>query len=125
MNFSAGLVFLLLAAPASASAKEPPMEIKAGLSVAAKYESRYKTAGDFFVGFEACSRGGRPSEKIGGTVVSGMRVMLYRREVAVSLPPPDTGGPSTFAPEEFCVVPAGKRFFVLSYSYGDSIQFAG
>jgi|GEM_PF-1371712 len=82
--------------------------------------SRYKKAGDFLVGFEARSNG-KPAEKMGQVAVSGQRVMIYRREVAVSLPPPDTGGPSTFTQEEFCVVPAGKTFFVLSYSYGDSI----
>jgi len=83
--------------------------------------SRYKSAGDFLAGFEALSRGGRRAEKMGEIIVSGARVMAYSREVAVSLPPPDTGGPSVFAREEFCVVPAGKRFFILSYSYGDSI----
>lgn len=29
--------------------------------------------------------------------------------------------PATFTDEEFCVVPAGKMFFVLSYSHGDLI----
>ena len=86
--------------------------------------SRYKTAGDFLVGLEARSKGGKQPEKTGSAAVSGARVMLYRREVAVSLPLPDTGGPSTFAQEEFCVVPAGKLFFVLSYSYDDSIPDA-
>ncbi|MFA6434960.1 MAG: hypothetical protein WCW52_09725 [Elusimicrobiales bacterium] len=83
--------------------------------------SRYKTAGDFLAGFEALSKGGTKSEKIGTEAVSGARVLLYRREIAVTLPPPDTAGPATFTREEFCVVPAGKRFLVLSYSYGDSI----
>ena len=83
--------------------------------------SRYKTAGDFLVGLEARSKGGKQPEKTGSAAVSGARVMLYRREVAVSLPLPDTGGPSTYTQEEFCVVPAGKMFFILSYSYRDSI----
>jgi len=80
-------------------------------------KSRSKSAGDFLVGLEARSKGGKLPEKKEFTVVSGMRVMLYRREIAVSLPPPGTGGPSAFAREEFCVVPAGKRFFILSYSH--------
>lgn len=85
-------------------------------------KSRYKTAADFWAGFEARSHsGGNLAEKIGAVDVSGMSVMLYRRAVVVSLPPPDASGPSTFTDEEFCVVPAGKMFFVLSYSYGDSI----
>ena len=83
--------------------------------------SRYTTAGNFLVGFEARSRGGKPAGKIGTALVSGVRVLIYSREVPVSLPPPDTAGRSVFAREEFCVVPAGKMFFVLSYSYGDSI----
>lgn len=86
--------------------------------------SRYKTAGDFLAGFEARSEG-RPAEKMGQAAVSGRRVMIYRRAVPVSLPDPGTGGPSTYTQEEFCVVPAGKNFFVLSYSYGDSIPDPG
>lgn len=87
-------------------------------------KSRYETADDFLAGFEARSiKDGKPAEKIGAVDVSGMSVMLYRREVPVSFfqPPPDTSGPWIFTKEEFCVVPAGKMFFVLSYSYGDSI----
>lgn len=83
--------------------------------------SRYKSSGAFLAGFEALSRGGKKADKSGSAVVSGVRVLIYRREIAVSLPAPDVGGPSTFTREEFCVVPAGKQFFVLSYSYGDSI----
>ena len=158
MNFGACLtVLILLAAPASAAAKEQPVKIKASLSEAARYKvpegwaeefspnqgdpqallsrglhkikirlsggagSRYKTAGDYLVGFESRSKNGKPAEKTGAAGVPGARVMLYRREVPVSLPLPDTGGPAVFGQEEFCVVPAGKMFFVLSYSYGDSI----
>ncbi|HBA61115.1 MAG TPA: hypothetical protein DCZ92_09910 [Elusimicrobia bacterium] len=83
--------------------------------------SRYKTSGDFMAGFEVLSKGGKKAEKAGPVLVSGERVMLFSREVAVSLPAPDTGGPSIFGKEEFCVVPYGKQFFVLSYAYGDSI----
>ncbi len=86
--------------------------------------SRYKSSGAFLSGFEALSQGGKKADITGFITVSGARVLLYRREVPVSLPDPDTGGPSTFAQEEFCVVPAGKLFFVLSYSYGDSIPDA-
>lgn len=84
-------------------------------------KSRYKTADDFLAGFESRSHGGKPAEKIGAVDVSGMSVMMYRREVVVSLPPPDTSGPATFTDEEFCVVSAGKMFFILRYSYGDSM----
>ncbi|MEI7529641.1 MAG: hypothetical protein WCK76_11945 [Elusimicrobiota bacterium] len=86
--------------------------------------SRYKSSGAFLAGFEALSKGGKKADKNVTLVVSGQRVLLYRREVPVTMPAPDMGGPSTYAAEEFCVVPAGKRFFVLSYSYGDSIPDA-
>lgn len=83
--------------------------------------SRYKTAGNYLAGLEARSKGGKPPEKAGTVMVSGMRVVIYRREVAVSLPLPGTGGPAAFAQEEFCAVPAGKKFIILSYSYGDPV----
>ena len=85
-------------------------------------KSRYKTTGDFLAGFEARSiNGGNPAEKIGAVNVSGMSIMLYRRKIPVSfyMPPPDTSGPWIFTDEEFCVVLAGKMFFILKYSYGD------
>lgn len=83
-------------------------------------ESRYKTASDFLTGFEARSMGAHP-EKLETVLVSGMQSLLYRRAVPVSLPPPGTGGPVQSGGEEFCLVPAGETFIVLSYSYGDSI----
>jgi len=83
--------------------------------------SRYKTSGDFLVGFEARSSGGKPAEKLESAAAGGARVIIYRRKVPVRLPPPDASGPAEFTTEEFCVVPAGKRFFVLKYSYGDSV----
>lgn len=82
--------------------------------------SRYKTAGDFLTGFEARSMGRTP-EKIETVVVSGMHSLLYLRSVPVSLPPPDTTGTAEFGVKEFCLVPAGETFIILSYFYGDSI----
>lgn len=83
--------------------------------------SRYKSAGDYLAGLEARSKGGRPPEKTGTALISGLRVVVYRREVAVSLPLPGAGGPAAFAREEFCAFQAGKKFFILSYSYGDAV----
>lgn len=83
--------------------------------------SRYRAPADFLVGFEARSPGGKLPEKLGAMAVAGQNVMLYRRKVPVALPPPDASGPSTLTNEEFCVLRAGKLFFVLSYSYGDSL----
>ncbi|MDI6743446.1 MAG: hypothetical protein QMD11_11995 [Smithella sp.] len=86
--------------------------------------SRYKKAPDFTVGLEARSSGGSAPEKLGTVLVSGRKVMLYKREETVSLPPPGTGGQSTYTEEEFLVLPAGARFFVLSYRYEDSVPDA-
>jgi len=82
--------------------------------------SRYKKPAEFLGGFEARSIGGKPAEKTGTAVVSGARVVLYKRKVPGALPPPDESGPYETILEHFCVVPAGKRFFILSYSYGDT-----
>lgn len=94
---------------------------KIKIRLSGRADSRSKTANDFLAGLESRSRGGKLAEKTGSAVISGVRVMMYRREIPISLPPPDTAGPSVFAPEEFCVVPVGKMYFILSYSYGDSI----
>ena len=84
--------------------------------------SRYKSVDDFLAGFEARSvTGGTPPVTIDAVVVSGMRLPIYSISIAVWLPPPDTSGPGRYTRQEFCLVPAGKMFFVLSYSYGDSI----
>lgn len=83
--------------------------------------SRYRTSADFLVGFEARSPGGKLPEKMGAMAVAGQKVMIYRRKIPVALPPPDASGPSTLTNEEFCVLQAGKLFFILSYSYGDSL----
>jgi hypothetical protein len=83
--------------------------------------SRYKTAADFLFGFEARSPGGKLAERLGDAVVADQKTFLYRRQKIVSLPPPGEGGPTHLTPEEFCVVVVGERFFILSYSYGDSI----
>ncbi|OIO03598.1 MAG: hypothetical protein AUJ51_03810 [Elusimicrobia bacterium CG1_02_56_21] len=91
------------------------------IRLAGEEKSRYKRRGDFLAGMEARSHGGKRAEKLGGLKVAGQNVMIYRREIIVSLPPPGELGPSTKTEEEFCTVQAGKRFFILSYSYGDSI----
>jgi hypothetical protein len=87
--------------------------------------SRYRKAGDFLAGLEARSTGGKRPEKMESVLVAGQRVTIYRRKVPVSLPPPGEGGPAQLTAEEFCVVQAGKRFFVLTYSYGDVVPDPG
>jgi len=105
---------------------DPQLRLSNGLHIinirlAGGAGSRYRSAGDFLVGFEARSTGGKPAEKMETAAVSGTRVLIYRRRIPVSMPPPDESGPSTMTTEEFCAVPAGKRFFILTYSYGDTI----
>jgi hypothetical protein len=83
-------------------------------------DSPYKTAGDFLAGFEALSYGGKPAEKLHKAVVAGSRVIIYSRKIPVRLPHPDASGPARLTSEEFCVVPAGKQFFILKYSHGNT-----
>ncbi|OGR76069.1 MAG: hypothetical protein A2X32_10845 [Elusimicrobia bacterium GWC2_64_44] len=104
---------------------DPQARLEKGLHVitvrlAGGAGSRYKSPAGFQGGFEARSLGGKPAEKARTAIVSGARVMVYRRNVPVALPPPDESGPASMTTEEFCVLPAGKRFFILSYSYGDT-----
>jgi hypothetical protein len=105
---------------------DPQLSLANGLHIinirlAGGAASRYRSPGEFLIGFEARSTGGKTAEKAEAVVVSGARVLLYRRKIPVSMPPPDESGPSTMTTEEFCAVPAGKRFFILTYSYGDTI----
>ena len=105
---------------------DPQLRLSNGLHIinirlAGGPSSRYKAPGDFLVGFEARSTGGKQAEKAEAVIVSGSRVLIYRRQIPVSLPPPDESGPAAMTAEEFCAVPAGKRFFILTYSYGDAI----
>ena len=73
------------------------------------------------MGFEARSMGGKLAEKADTAIIAGRKVLIYRRKIPLVLPPPGEGGPYTMATEEFCVVPAGKKFFILTYSYGDNM----
>ncbi|PKM97046.1 MAG: hypothetical protein CVU79_10360 [Elusimicrobia bacterium HGW-Elusimicrobia-3] len=105
---------------------DPQIRLERGLHaitvrLAGGTASRYKNASAFLAGFEARSMGGKPAEKLANAVVSGSRALVYRRKVPLDLPPPDESGPAEMGTEQFCLVPAGKRFFVLSYSYGDSV----
>lgn len=94
---------------------------KITIRLAGGEKSRYKAAADFLVGFEARSPGGKLADRLGDVLVAGQKTFLYSRQKIVSLPPPGEGGPTHLTPEEFCVVMVGERFFILSYSYGDSI----
>ena len=80
--------------------------------------SKYPTPGDFLDGFEARSLG-RPPQKKGTETISGIKVISFLRKVPV-----DAGDPASvsseapkLAKEEFLIVPARERFFLLSYSF--------
>ena len=83
--------------------------------------SRYKSSGSFLAGFETRSKDGARPEKLGSAVVSGARVLLFRRLVPLKLPAPETTAPVSYVEEEFCVVPQGSRFFILTYSYSGAV----
>lgn len=84
-------------------------------------KSRYKNGNEFLAGFEARSADGTRPKKIAQLKISGKSVLLFSRKIAVHMSPPDTAGPAEFAVQEFCVIPAGNKFFILTYSSNSSI----
>ena len=89
------------------------------IRLAGGVSSRYKSPEEFLKGFEARSSDGTFAMKSLTTTVSGTTCEVYARKVAVMMPVPGEGGPVQTTTEEFCLVPAGDRFFILSYSYKD------
>ena len=79
--------------------------------------SRYASASDFVQGFEATTLG-RPPEKLRKIRVAGRRVWLYRHGYPVMLGDPHMQDPRPpqLAQEEFCVIPWGGKFWVLSWT---------
>ncbi len=80
--------------------------------------SKYPTPGDFLDGFEARSLG-RPPKRNGTETISGIQVHSFLRKYPV-----DAGDPAMVSPEapklakeQFLIVPARDRFFLLSYSF--------
>lgn len=85
--------------------------------------SRFKTPEEFLKSPEAQSAEGETKEDRRASLRS-TSVPLYRRKVRLrppTLEDPYRGKASGRKPkiveEEFCIVPAGERFFVLTYSY--------
>ncbi len=79
--------------------------------------SRYGEPSDFLDGFQARTMG-RPPRKGRVVKVSGIRTRIFNRRYPINLGDPHeagTGDPD-MADEEFCFVPVGGRFFVLSYA---------
>lgn len=88
--------------------------------------SRYDGPEKFLSGFEAMTMG-RPVEKTGEAKVGGLSTPLYRHGYPIALGDPHMveSGPPKLALERFCLVAAGKRFFVLSYAYESAIPDPG
>ena len=79
--------------------------------------SDYAQPVDYLAG-PGASTMGRPPEKDKPATVAGVKTRLYRRGYPVRLGDPHRrgAGPPELAREMFCVVPAGRRFLVLSYA---------
>ncbi len=88
-----------------------------GIRVFGGPTSRYATPAAFLDSFEARTKAAL-ADKVGKVRVLGVKTVLYRRGYPVDLGDPHaTGGPEArMAREDFCLAPAGKRFYVLSHS---------
>lgn len=78
--------------------------------------SRYASPAEYLDGFEARTLGA-PAVRVGTATAAG--APLYEHRYPIDLGDPHEASPAApvLAREEFCLVPAGKRFFALSYAY--------
>ena len=80
--------------------------------------SRYSTPQKYMASFAPPSPEG-PTVELGTETVAGMEIPIYRRRITLSGDPygrvPESSFPTV--QEYFCIVPLGKWFVVLSYSY--------
>lgn len=79
--------------------------------------SRYLKLHDYLKGFEATTMGS-PPERVREETVSGLRVALYRHGYPLMQGDPHVMDPRppALATEEFCILPVGSRFLVLSWA---------
>lgn len=79
--------------------------------------SAYVTPAAFLSGTESLDLG-KPARKLSRVRVSGRRTRMYRRRYLLETKQDRPAGVETYrmAEEEFCIVPAGPRFLLLSYS---------
>ncbi|MBI5210667.1 MAG: hypothetical protein HY927_11910 [Elusimicrobia bacterium] len=79
--------------------------------------SRYAGPREFLEGFEARTMG-RPAEDLGLVAVAGVKTRLYRAGVPIMLGDPHVRDPRPpqLAWTQFCVLPSGDRFIVLSWT---------
>jgi hypothetical protein len=84
--------------------------------------SRYQGPADYLRGFEATSLG-KPPQRLRQSQVAGTTVWVYRHSYPLSAGAPGFVDPRSpaLASEEFCIMPLGKRFFVLSWAHESPI----
>ena len=84
--------------------------------------SRYAAPENFIEGFEAMTMG-RPPESKGEMKVAGRVATVYSHGYPIELGDPHAvgGAPPKMAREQFLILPAGRRFVVLSYARETSI----
>jgi hypothetical protein len=84
--------------------------------------SRYATPADFLRGFEATTMG-HPPERRREIQVAGRKVWLYRHGYPLARGDPHVADPRPpeLASEEFCILPVGDRFLVLSFAHESAI----
>ncbi len=85
-------------------------------------KSRYDAPAKYLTGLESTTMG-RPPERDGSAKVAGGELPVYRHGYPIELGDPHLVSPDSpkLATERFVLVPAGKRFFVLSYAFESSI----
>ena len=79
--------------------------------------SRYARPADYLKGFEATTMG-NPPERLLQAKVAGLKVWVYRHGYPLVQGDPHVMDPRPpmLANEEFCILPAGSRFLVLSWA---------
>ena len=80
-------------------------------------KSRHETPAAFLSDFEALGEGDKPPGKLGLARVGAKKYPAYRRRYEVSGRDPHAGGPPGIPEtiqDDFVIVPAGERFFVLT-----------
>jgi hypothetical protein len=80
--------------------------------------SHYATPDEYLGGIEASTMG-RPPETNEVVTVSSIKTRFYRHGYPINLGDPHevNSRPPQLATEQFCIVPASDRFFVLGYAH--------
>lgn len=95
---------------------EESSETRISMRVFGGKGSKYATPPDFLKS-PAASTMGRPPKKLGAVQTAGLSTRLYESGYPVGLGDPHVKARAPkLGREIFCLVPAGKRFFVLSFA---------